>query len=191
VAATSITVLMAGCAWLVVRTRLPGRAAVDVLASLPLAMPGLVVGVALLTLSSHVTVLFGSLVLLVLAFAVRFMPYGMRYAVAAMQRVSSEQEEAAQVSGAGWGQTFRRVVLPLIGPGLAAGWLYVLALCVRELSSVVVLVAPGTQLVSVRIFADYQNGQFADLAALGLVVAALLAAATGAAWRLGRGSLVR
>lgn len=185
VAATIITALMAVCAWVVVRTRLPGRAALDAVSSLPLALPGLVVGVALLVVSTRVTVLYGTLALVVLAYVTRFMPYGMRYAVAAMQQVAQGQEEAATVAGARWTTTFRRVVLPVVTPGLAAGWLYVLALCVRELSSVLLLVAPGTELVATRIFGSYQQGEFAQLSALGVVVAALLGGATALAWRLG------
>ena len=177
------------CAWIVVRTRTPGRAGLDALASLPLAVPGLVVGVALLTVSLDVTLLYGTLALLLIAYGARFLPYGMRFGVAAMHRVGGDQEEAARVAGAGWGTSFRRIVLPLVLPGLAAGWLYVLALCVRELSSVVLLVPPGTQLVSVRVFALYQNGDFTTLSALGLTVAALLSLATALAWRLGRRSL--
>ena len=190
IAATAITALMAVSAWLVVRTRVPGRAGLDALASLPLAIPGVVVGVALLSLSTRVSVLYGTLWIVLLAYVVRFMPYGMRSAVAALQRVSADQEDAARVAGASWWSAARRIVLPAVAPGLAAGWLYVLALCVRELSSAIVVIAPGTELVATRIFADYENAEFGDLSALGLVVAVILAAATALAWRLGRRRLV-
>ena len=113
----------------------------------------------------------------------------MRFGVAAMHRVGGDQEEPR-----GWraraGGLSAASCCRLVLPGLAAGWLYVLALCVRELSSVVLLVPPGTELVSVRVFALYQNGDFTTLSALGLTVAALLALATALAWRLGRRSLV-
>ena len=144
------------------------------------------VGVALLSLSTRVSVLYGTLWIVLLAYVVRFMPYGMRSAVAALQRVSADQEDAARVAGASWWSAARRILLPAVAPGLAAAWLYVLALCVRELSSAIVVIAPGTELVATRIFADYENAEFGDLSALGLVVAAILAAATALAWRLGR-----
>jgi iron(III) transport system permease protein len=184
VAATAITGLMAVIAWVVARTRLPGRTAIDVLASLPLAIPGLVVGVALLALSTRVSVLYGTVWILLAAYLTRFMPYGIRSATAALRRVRGELEDAARVSGATWWASFRRVVLPLIAPGLAAGWLYVYVLAIRELSSVLVLLPPQTELVAVRIFGEYQHGQLSELSALGLTVAALLGLLTAAAWRL-------
>jgi iron(III) transport system permease protein len=100
--------------------------------------------------------------------------------------VGERQAPDVGVAGASWWSAARRIVLPAVAPGLAAGWLYVLALCVRELSSAIVVSAPGTELVATRIFADYENAEFGDLSALGLVVAAILAAATARAWRLGR-----
>jgi iron(III) transport system permease protein len=184
--ATAVTLVMAAAAWLVVRSRLPGRSILDALASLPLAIPGLVLGVALLFvyLRSPLPV-YGTLWILFIAYFTRFMPYGMRYAAAAMHQLSGELEEAARMSGASFAQTFRRVTLPLLLPALAAGWLYVLIVAMRELSTSILLYSPGSEVLPVRIFTLYEGGQFTKLAALGVVMVLAMTALAAIAYRLG------
>jgi iron(III) transport system permease protein len=184
--ATAVMLTMAVAAWLVIRTRLPGRWLVDNLASLPLVIPGLVVGVALLFVYLQLPIsVYGTLWILFLAYFTRFMPYGMRYASTSMQQLSGELEESARTSGAGWWQTFRRVTLPLLVPGLLAGWLYVLIVSVRELSSSLLLYSPRTEVLAVRIFHDYQEGRFPELAALGMTMILVIVVLVAIAYRLG------
>ena len=83
-------------------------------------------------------------------------------------------EESAAMSGASWGLTFRRVVLPLLKPGLLAGWIYVLIVSIRELSSSILLYSPGTEVVSIVIWELWQNGQYVELSALGVMLIVLL-----------------
>ena len=158
----------------------------DVLVSLPLAIPGLVVGVALLVVyvGSPLPV-YGTLWILFLAYFTRFMPYAIRYAAVAMHQVGGELEEAARVSGAGLGQTLRHVTLPLVLPGLAAGWLYVLMLTMRDLSSSLLLYSPGNEVLPVRIYTLYDNGRFGQLAAVSVLLVMLMTVLGLAAYRLG------
>ena len=95
------------------------------------------------------------------------MPYGMRYNSTSRLQIHKELEESAAMSGASWGMTFRRVILPLLKPGLLAGWIYVLIVSIRELSSSILLYSPGTEVVSVMIWELWQNGQYVELSALG------------------------
>jgi iron(III) transport system permease protein len=184
--ATLVMLFMAVAAWLVVRTRMRGRWMVDNLAFLPLVIPGLVLGVALLFVYLRFPIpVYGTLWILLLAYLTRYMPYGMRYASSSMYQISSELEECAQTSGAGWTQTFRRVVLPLLVPGLLAGWIYILTVSVRELSSSILLYSPGNEVLSIRIWEEYQNGQFTELAALGVVMVVVLVALVAVAYKLG------
>jgi iron(III) transport system permease protein len=184
--ATAVMLVMAIASWIVVRSRLPGRWLVDNLASLPLAIPGLVLGVALLFVYLRLPVpVYGTLWILLLAYFTRFMPYGMRYAASAMHQIGSELEESARTSGATFSQAFRRVTLPLLLPGLLAGWIYVVIVAMRELSSSILLYTPETEVLAVRIFVLYEGGQFTDLAALGIVMVLLLACLAGVAYRLG------
>jgi iron(III) transport system permease protein len=184
--ATLVMLFMAVAAWLVVRTKLPGRWLVDNLAFLPLVVPGLVMGVALLIVYlRHPLPVYGTIWILFIAYFTRYMPYGMRYASSSMYQISSELEECAQTSGASWWQSFRRVVLPLLMPGLVAGWIYILIVSVRELSSSILLYSPGNEVLSIRIWEQYQNGQFTELSALGVIMVVVLVVLVGVAYKLG------
>jgi iron(III) transport system permease protein len=184
--ATVVMLFMAVAAWLVVRTKLRGRWLVDNLAFLPLVVPGLVMGVALLIVYlRHPLPVYGTIWILFIAYFTRYMPYGMRYASSSMYQIGNELEESAQTSGASWAQSFRRIVLPLLVPGLVAGWIYILLVSVRELSSSILLYSPGNEVLSIRIWEQYQNGQFTELSALGVIMVVVLVALVGVAYKLG------
>lgn len=185
-AATTVMLLTAVASWLVVRTRLPGRWLVDNLAFSPLVIPGLVMGVALLFVYLRFPVpIYGTIWILFIAYVTRYMPYGMRYASASMFQISGELEESAQTSGASWWQTFRRVNLPLLMPGLVAGWIYIVLVSFRELSSSILLYSPGNEVLSILIWERWENGQYTQLAALGIVMILTMVVLAGIASRLG------
>jgi iron(III) transport system permease protein len=184
--ATAVMFFMAIASWLVVRTKLPGRWLVDNLAFTPLAIPGLVMGVALLFVYLRFPLpIYGTLMILFIAYCTRYMPYGMRYSSSSMVQISGELEESAQTSGASWWQTFRRVNLPLLMPGLIAGWIYIVLVSFRELSSSILLYSPGNEVLSIVIWERWENGQFTQLAALGIVMVAALVVLVVLATRLG------
>jgi iron(III) transport system permease protein len=184
--ATAVMLVMSIAAWIVVRGRIPGRWMLDGLASLPLVVPGLVLGVALVFLYLRSPLpIYGTLWILFIAYFTRFMPHSIRFASAAMRQLSGELEDAARASGASWWQTFRRVILPLIAPGLAAGWIFVFILSMRELSSSILLYSPGTEVVPVRIWQEYEDGQLADPAAVGTLLVAVLGVLAMAGYWLG------
>jgi iron(III) transport system permease protein len=185
-AATALMFFMAIASWLVVRTKLPGRWLVDNLAFSPLAIPGLVMGVALLFVYLRFPLpIYGTMWILFIAYCTRYMPYGMRYSSSSMYQISGELEESAQTSGASWWQTFRRVNLPLLMPGLIAGWIYIVLVSFRELSSSILLYSPGNEVLSILIWERWENGQFTQLAALGMVMVAILVLLVVIASRLG------
>lgn len=174
-AATAVMFGMAIISWIVVRTRLPGRWLLDNLAFLPLVIPGLVLGVALLFVYLRAPVpIYGTIWILFIAYLTRYMPYGMRYASTSMYQIAGDLEESAQVSGASWWQQFRRVTLPLLMPGLLAGWIYIVIVSVRELSSSILLYSPGNEVLSIVIWEQWENGQFTELAALGIIMIVML-----------------
>lgn len=185
-AATLVMFGTAVASWLVVRSKLPGRWLVDNLAFVPLVIPGLVLGVSLLFVYLRFPVaIYGTMFILLISYVTRYMPYGMRYASTSMYQIGGELEESAQVSGASWWQTFRRVNLPLLVPGLMAGWIYIVMTSVRELSSSILLYSPGNEVLAVMIFEQYENGQFTELAALGTLLIGALVVLVYAAQRLG------
>lgn len=172
-AATAVMLLSAVAAWLTVRTRARGRWLVDALASLPIAVPGIVLGAALLFLYLRISLpIYGTLWILFIAYLTGYLPYGIRYSSVSLVQISRELEEAASVSGASRWQSFRRILLPLSAPGLIAGWLLIVTLSLRELSSSLLLYSPGNEVLSVRIWLLYQGGQLPQLAALGIALVA-------------------
>src|SRR6202023_763731 len=173
--ATLIMLATSILCWILVRTKLPGRAVLDNLASLPLVFPGLVLGLAIMVCYLALPIgVYGTIWIMLIAYVTRFMPCGMRYNSTSMLQIHKELEESAAMSGASWGRTFRRVILPLLKPGLLAGWIYVLIVSIRELSSSILLYSPGTEVVSVMIWELWQNGQYVELSALGVMLIIML-----------------
>jgi iron(III) transport system permease protein len=173
--ATLIMLATSALCWIVVRTKLPGRWLIDNLASLPLVFPGLVLGLSIMVCYLTLPIgVYGTIWIMLIAYVTRFLPYGMRYNTASLLQVHKELEESAAMSGASLGTAFRRIVLPLLKPGLIAGWIYIVIVSIRELSSSILLYSPGTEVVSVMIWELWQNGQYVELSALGVMMILVL-----------------
>jgi iron(III) transport system permease protein len=173
--ATTVMFLTAIVCWIVLRTKIPGRWILDNVASVPLVLPGLVMGLAIMV--CYLTIgggVYGTIWIMFIAYVTRFMPYGMRYNTTSMVQLHKELEESAAMSGASWFTSFRRIVLPLLKPGLLAGWIYIVIVSVRELSSSILLYSPGTEVVSIVIWEMWQNGQYVELSAFGVMLIATL-----------------
>ena len=168
--ATIVMLVTSVICWIVVKTKLPGRWLLDNIASLPMVFPGLVLGVAIMIFYLNVDIgVYGTIWIMFIAYITRFMPYGLRYNTTSMLQIHKELEESAAMSGASWGTTFRRIILPLLKPGLVAGWIYVMIVSIRELSTSILLYSPGTQVVSIVIWELWENGQYVELSALGVL----------------------
>jgi iron(III) transport system permease protein len=173
--ATIIMLVTSVICWMVVKTRIPGRWLLDNLASLPIVFPGLVLGLSIMVFYLNFNIgIYGTIWILLLAYVTRFMPYGIRYNTASMVQIHKELEESAAMSGARWGSMFVRIVLPLLKPGLVAGWIYIAIVSLRELSSSILLYSPGTEVVSIMIWELWENGQYVELSALGVMLIVLL-----------------
>lgn len=169
--ATLVMLLTAVISWIVIRTKIRGRWLLDNLASLPIVFPGLVLGLALMVFYLNFDIgIYGTLWILLLAYVTRFMPYGVRYASTSMLQIHRELEESATMSGASWITIFRRIVLPLMKPGLLAGWIYIVIVSIRELSSSVLLYSPGSEVVSIVIWELWQGGDYVELCAFGVML---------------------
>ena len=168
--ATLIMLVTSVICWIVVKTKLPGRWLLDNIASLPMVFPGLVLGLAIMIFYLNFDVgIYGTIWIMFIAYITRFMPYGLRYNTTSMLQIHKELEESAAMSGASWGTTFRRIILPLLKPGLVAGWIYIMIVSIRELSSSILLYSPGTEVVSIVIWELWENGQYVELSALGVL----------------------
>jgi iron(III) transport system permease protein len=170
-AATLVMLLSAVISWLVLRTKIPGRWILDNISSLPMVMPGIVTGVAIMvTYLALGGGIYGTIWILLIAYVTRFMPYGMRFNSSSLLQLHAELEESAALSGASWFTAFRRIVVPLLKPGLMAGWLYIAIVSIRELSSSVLLYSPDSEVLSVVLWEMWQNGQYVQLSALGVLL---------------------
>ena len=138
-------VLGVGIAYVVVRTRMPGRHALDALAMLPLAVPGLVLAFGYLAMTQEtqpfafLNPIRNPVPLLVIAYAVRRLPYMVRAAVAGFQQTSVTLEEAAQNLGTPPWRALWRVTLPLIAANLLAGGLLTFSFAMLEVSDSLLL----------------------------------------------------
>jgi iron(III) transport system permease protein len=175
--ATAASVLTLFAAWLAVRAKVRGRGVMDFVLSTPLAIPGLVLGAALLFVYLRAPVpVYGTLWILLIAYTTQALPYGMRFGAAALAQVGADLEEAAQVSGANRWQRARRVLLPLVLPGLLAGWVFLAISAMRDLAASVVVAGPGSRVIAVRIFEQYEGGEMPEMAALAVIELAVVAA---------------
>ena len=169
-------------AYLILRTNLPGRRWLDYMASAALAIPGLVLAIGYLRLFKGVNLPFtdtpvvSTWVLIMLAYAVRRLPYALRSCMAALQQVHVSLEEAAQSLGATRMSTIRRVMVPLMMGGMLAGFVTSFITAAVELSATILLASAQSQApMSYGIYLYMQSiagrGRGAALAVLAVVVA--------------------
>ncbi len=169
------------------RTTLPGRRAIDLISTVPVAIPGLVVGVAYLWAWIGVPGgLYGTIWILALAFIARFMPDTVKALSTSFLQIHRELEEAAWVCGKGTLATIRTVVLPLARPGVIASMTLLFVLAIRELGSSLFLYTSNTMVMSVLLLDYYEGGNVGKTAAFSLVQTVLLAVLIGGANYLSR-----
>ena len=184
--ATAVMALTAVVGWITIRSRLPGRGLLDVLAFTPITIPGIVLGISLLwvyfTLPLHI---YGTLWILLIAYVTRFLPYGIRTTTAGLLQIHSELEEGARAAGARWWPAFRRITLPLLWPALLGGWLYVFIISLREFSSSILLYSSQSVVLAIRIFDLRDAGQYPTIAALSVLMIVLLVAMVALLQKLG------
>jgi iron(III) transport system permease protein len=170
IATSSVVVpFTALCAWLAVR-RHAGAWLLDQIAMAPLVFPAIVMSVAFLNVFVNLPLpLYGTLLSVIIASSVRYLPYGMRYAYAGVLQIHADLEDAATTAGAGQTFVFIRIVAPLIAAAMVSCWLFVFLLTVQSVALPLLLVGPGTELIAVNLFDLWQNGQVTELAAMGVL----------------------
>ena len=167
VGATVTILLCAFIAFLSLRVRLPGAKFLDTLTMIPLGFPGIVLAVGLLhAWINPPIVLYGTIWILFVAYMTRYLPLGVRSVSATLAQIHPELEESSQSSGANWFKTFWHVTLPLLRPGIFAGWALLFVAFTRELSASILLFSPNQEVLSVVIFDMYGEGNFRQLSAL-------------------------
>src|SRR5215467_5265344 len=186
IAATLAVFLGVVMGWIDLRTRIPGRKILDYASLIPLGLPGIVVAVALIQFWLAMPVaLYGTLTILLLAYVGRYLPLGVRAANASLRQIDPSLEESAQILGASWITTLREVTLPLIRPGLFAGWLLVFVPVIQELSASILLFSSSSITLAVAVYNLYETGYIEPVAALAMVNMAIIGVAIWLAYRIG------
>ncbi len=162
-------------AWVMARTKLPGREIIDLLTTLILALPGTGIGIAYMRafrdpLPFMGIPLIGLWIVIPLVLGVRRLPYTVRGTFASLLIVHRSFEEAAESVGATKVKTFKDVTLPLIWKGVLTGSLYSFILALQEASATLLLVVPGHEMMTVGIFNFYIGGSVNEAAALGFIL---------------------
>jgi iron(III) transport system permease protein len=193
-AATIISLLSAFIAYIIVKTKMRGRALLDFISNAPYTLPGTVVALAMILawlkpLPLIDFRLYNTIWILLVAYVARYLAFGVRTAAGSLAQVHSSLEEAARISGAGWLQSFRDIVIPLIRPGLFAGWFLVFIPCLRELTISALLWSTRNETIGVVVFNLQQSGNTSASAALAVIMIVVLLIANLVTRRLTGGKL--
>jgi iron(III) transport system permease protein len=159
----------------VTRARVPGKRLIDTVVVIPVAIPGLVIGVAYLWAWIGLPGgLYGTLWILALAFVARFIPDTVKAMSTSLMQIHRELEEAAWICGRGTLSTIASIVLPLARPGVVAAMTLLFILAIRELGSSLFLYSSGTMVMAVQLLGYYEGGNVGITAAFSLVQMVLL-----------------
>jgi iron(III) transport system permease protein len=168
-------------AWIMARTRTPGRGAMDALTTLILAIPGTAIGIAYIRafhypLPAIDVALTSMWIILPLVLAVRRLPYTVRSSYSSLLLVHKSMEEAAENVGAGKLKTFRDITVPLVWKGILVGAMFSFIMSIQEASATLFLTLGGWEMIPFGIFTYYIAGSHSQAAALGVILIVLCAA---------------
>ena len=187
--ATIGVVLMAFLVWIIYRSRIVGRGAIEYLVMFPQAVPRLVFGLALLWAWINIPIpIYGTLWLLAIAYLTVMLPLGVRTLAGVVLQIDTSLEECARVCGASWLYQMRTVTLPLLKPGILAAWLLIFMACVRELGTSVFLMGPNAKVIAPSIVAAFASSGTELTAAMALIQTATVIVALVILFRLTRGA---
>ena len=144
--------------YMIHRTKGAGTRLLDILCVVPIGIPGIVLAMGVLVTYIK-TPIYATLWILLLGYITRFFPYGQRNISSMMLAVSEELDQSSRMAGASWFTTLRRITIPLLKPGLFAGWILLFIIFLRELSISIILYSTGTETLSVGVYylANYEN----------------------------------
>ncbi|HYS47398.1 MAG TPA: ABC transporter permease subunit, partial [Xanthobacteraceae bacterium] len=173
-AATLGTILALVIAYVTTRKAVAGYRALEFLATAPVAIPGIVLGVGLfLSYTRPPFILYGTLWILLIAFVTISLPAAYQQLQAAFRTVHPELEDASRILGATRLKALRQITAPLLRTGVIATWCFIFVGVIRELSAAVMLFTSETKVVSVLIFDLNESGDLGAIAVLGIMMLAI------------------
>jgi iron(III) transport system permease protein len=165
--ATATTFLALIVSFLVVRTKVVGRSILDYLSMMPVGIPITGFAVALLYAWIQAPIpIYGTIWILFVAYMTMEIPYGMRASSSALRQIDEELEGASRMCGGSWLHTMRKIVLPLMKPGLMAGWVMIFVSSFRESTASILLQSYGNEVFSIVLYERWVEGGFTECSAL-------------------------
>jgi iron(III) transport system permease protein len=169
--ATVGTIVALVVAYLTARQAIRGHRALGFLATAPVAVPGIVLGVGLfLSYTRPPFVLYGTLWILLIAFVTIALPAAYQQLQSAFRSVHPDLEEASRILGATRLQSLRHITAPLLRTSVIATWCFIFVGVIRELSAAIILFTSETKVISVLIFDLNESGDLGAISVLGLVM---------------------
>ncbi len=169
-----VTALGGLIAWIVARSSLPGRRALDLLSFMSLGIPAVIAGLAVMVLYLSLPIgVYGTIWILVIAYSYR-LATTTRLAKSGLMQIHRELEEAAEMSGARWLATQMRILLPLLAPALGSAFLVAFIIALREFTIPFILYSSENLVLPVLVWQLFQNGEPARSAALGVMIIAVI-----------------
>jgi len=190
--ATIGTIISVVIAYLTTREAVTGHKALGFLATAPVAIPGIVLGVGLfLSYTRPPFVLYGTLWILLLAFLTLAMPAAYQQMQSAFKAIHPELEDASRILGATRLRALREITAPLLRTSVIATWCFVFVGTIRELSAAIMLFTSETKVISVLIFDLNESGDLAAISVLGIIMLIVTSGIVALAnrLRLGGGSV--
>jgi iron(III) transport system permease protein len=172
IAGSTVAMALAGLiGYVTAKTKARGRGLLEGLTFLPWAFPSTALAIGLLWAYVQVPLpIYATVWILLIAYVTRFLPYGLRAVTSTVVQIHKDLEEASRASGGGLWTTFRRILLPLMRPGLIAGWILLATIFMREFSLSLFLYTPSSEPVGPLLYFMWLDGLTGPLAALGLLV---------------------
>ena len=128
-----------------------GARLLDFLCVVPIGFPGIVLAMGVLVTYIR-TPIYATLWIILIGYITRFFPYGQGNVSAVMLAISEELDQSSRMAGASWFTTLHRITMPLLKPGIFAGWVLLFIIFLRELSISIILYTAGTETLSVGVY---------------------------------------
>lgn len=187
--ATTLTVVVgAGVSWLIQKSEIPFRGTIDYVSFLPIAIPSVALALGLMFIYLQVIPIgiYGTLIIIGLAYVIRGMPGTIRIVDPAIIQMQDDLLESAQLSGASRIRRVVSIVIPTVAQTLAALWSFRFAFLMFELPIVLMLYTSDTWMLSAHLYTLYTNAEGTQAAAIGVLVMFFLAIATVAVHKFGQ-----
>jgi iron(III) transport system permease protein len=157
-------------AWIIQRSRLPGRNVLEYIVMFPQAVPRLVFAFGMMWAWLVFPIpIYGTLWLLLIAYLTVFLPLGVRAVSGVLVQLDKSLEECGEVCGASWGYRLRTITMPLLRPGLIAAWLLIFVASVRELGASILLMGPNSKVLTPAIVEAFFSSSSELTAAMALI----------------------